>query len=235
MTLSDRISRALEQPDVPAAEIASIISELEAELTLTRTASAEARARARDPLTAEHEVVAARMQENDASFRMERLTTALDRLRQRHEHVVAHEKELARKAEIAAAEKERDQLAEELRDRYPVLARELADLLGRIKASNERCRKHYLPLVEHVARGMRVSDSGYLTAMVRLPPFDFQAQGLGASIWPSREIWKPPAEVLPPAVVEAMARAGEESRRTTEAGKALRAANEGRSTKRLPA
>jgi hypothetical protein len=127
-----------------------------------------------------------------------------------------------------------DELAQELRERYPVLTRELANLLGRIKASDERCRRHHLPLVEHVARGMRVSDSGYLTAMVRLPPFDFQAQGLGASIWPPRETWKP-AEVLPPAVVEAMARAGEEARRTTEAGRALRDANEGRSTKRLPA
>jgi hypothetical protein len=235
MTLSNRISRALEQPGISAAEIASLISEIEADLVLTRAAGDEARARARDPLTAEHEVTAARMQETDASFRIERLTTALDRLKQRHEFTVAREKELARQAEVAAAEKDRDQLAEELRRRYPVLARELADLLGRIKASDERCRHHHLPLVEHVARGMRASDSGYLTAMVRLPPFDFQAQGLGASIWPPRETWKPPAEVLPPAVVEAMARAGKESRRTTEAGRVLRAANEGKSTKRLPA
>jgi hypothetical protein len=40
---------------------------------------------------------------------------------------------------------------------------------------------------------------------------------------------------LTPHVVEAMAQAGEESRRTTEAGRALHDANRGKSTKRLPA
>ena len=111
------------------------------------------------------------MQETDASFRIERLTTALDRLKQRHEHAVAHEKEMARKAEVAAAEKERDQLVEELKERYPVLARELANLLARIKASDERCRHHHLPLVEHVARGMRVlGPRATSLRMVRLPP-----------------------------------------------------------------
>jgi hypothetical protein len=81
---------------------------------------------------------------------------------------------------------------------------------------------------------MRVSDSGYLTAMVRLPPFDFQAQGLGASIWPPRERWKAP-NVLTPEITAVMARAGEEARRTTEAGRAMHVANAGKSTKRLPA
>jgi predicted RNA-binding Zn ribbon-like protein len=45
------------------------LREIEADLVLTRAAGAEARTKARDPLTAEHEVTAAKMQETDASFR----------------------------------------------------------------------------------------------------------------------------------------------------------------------
>jgi hypothetical protein len=232
--LSDRIARALEAPGVLAAEMAALIEELDRELTKTRQAGAEARTKARDPLTAEHEVTAARMQENDASFRMERLTTAVDRLKQRHEHAVAHEKEMARKAEVAEAEKERDQLAEELKERYPVLARELADLLGRIKTNNERCRAHYLPLVEHRARGMHSTDVNFLTAAVRLPDLDNHAAEMGLRYWPPSAPQVAALDVLPPHVVEAMARAGEESRRTTEAGRASHEANRGKSTKRLP-
>ena len=52
MVLSDRLSHALEAPDVMASEIASLISELETELALTCKARAEAKAYARDPLTA---------------------------------------------------------------------------------------------------------------------------------------------------------------------------------------
>jgi hypothetical protein len=55
-------------------------------------------------VTPDAEITIARMEEIDASFRIERLTTALDRLKQGHEQAVAREKELARKAEIAEAE-----------------------------------------------------------------------------------------------------------------------------------
>jgi hypothetical protein len=184
MALSDRISRALEQPGVTAAEIASLISEVEADLVLTRAAGDEARTKARDPLTAEHEVTAARMQEIDASFRAERLTVGVNRLKQKHELALVCEREQARKAEVAEIEAERDQLVVELRERYPVLARELADLLGRIKASDERCRKHYLPLVEYRARGLGPSDVNFLTAAVRLPALEGRADAMGERFWP---------------------------------------------------
>jgi hypothetical protein len=233
MTLSDRISRALEQPGVAATEIASLISEIEADLVLTRAAGAEARTKARDPLTAEQEVTAARMQETDAAFREERLTVAVERLKQKHELAVTCEREQARKAEIAATEAERDQLVEELKEKYPRLAGELAALLGRIEANNERCRKHHLTLVEYRARGLGPSDVHFLTAAVRLPALEGRAHAMGERFWPPAP--ERIGNVLPDSIVEAMARAGEESRRTTEAGRALRAANEGRSTKRLPA
>ena len=99
------------------------------------------------------------MQETDCSFRIERLSTAIERLKQRHEFAVGNEKELARQAELAEVEAERDALAQELKEKYPRLAGELADLLERIKKNNDRCRAHFLPLVEHKARGMRPSDS----------------------------------------------------------------------------
>jgi hypothetical protein len=112
----------------------------EGELTETRSIRAEARARAVDPLTGDIEVSRSRSAESDASFREERITVAIERLKQRHEFAVAREKELARLADRDAAERERDQLVEELKERYPQLAGELADLLGRIKANDERCR-----------------------------------------------------------------------------------------------
>jgi hypothetical protein len=120
-----------------------------------------------------------------------------------------------------------------LKERYPVLARELADLLGRIKANNERCRQHYLPLVEHVARGMRPTDVNFLTAAVRLPNLDNHAAGMGIRYWPPTPPPISAADVLPPHVIEGMRLAGEEARRTTEAGLALHEANRGKSTKRL--
>jgi hypothetical protein len=233
--MTDRISHTFEAPGVKAAEIAQLISELETDLAPTRDAGAEARAKARDPLTAHHEVTSARMQETDASFREERLTVAIERLKQRHTFAVAREKEMARKAEIAEIEEERDQLLQELREKYPRLAGELADLMARVKANNDKCRAHYLSGPEHVARGMRPSDVNFLTAAVRLPALDNHEAEMGERYWPPLPHRLDSASILPPHIVEAMRRAGEESRRTTKVGRAIHAENRGKATKRLPA
>jgi len=81
---------------------------------------------------------------------------------------------------------------------------------------------------------MRVEDSGYLTAMVRLPPFDFQASALGASVWPPKDRWRPET-VLAPEAAAAAARAGEEARRTMEVGVEAHTRNARLNTRRIPA
>ena len=63
---------------------------------------------------------------------------ALDQLRAKQEAATAHAEAAARAAHHAEVTAERDALADELRERYPALAGELADLLTRVRASNER-------------------------------------------------------------------------------------------------
>jgi hypothetical protein len=223
MNLSDWIAPALEALDVTAAEIAALIRDLEADLAKTRVVRREARVRAIDPFTADSEVPASRAEETEATFREERITAAIERLKQRHELAVSREEEATRRAEIEIIKSERDALAEELRDKYPRLAAEIADLLSRVRANDTRASAHHLGL----------SDGHYLAARVRLPALEPQAAAMGERFWP------PPSPdmsvVLPPALVDSMAKAGADARATTEAGLAMRARNAGHSTKRLPA
>ena len=105
--------------------------------------------------------------------------------------------------------------------------------MRRIKANNERARSFYLPLVEHVARGMRPADVESLTAGVRLPALDH-------ADLVTKRFWPPIPEPMGSAAVSdemarAMAAAGAATRATGEAVAAMRASNSGRSTRRLPA
>ena len=84
----------------------------------------------------------------------------------------------------------RDGLAEELRQRYPALAGELAELLTRVRANNERVDAvnrrggPWIDPVESVARGIAPNGTNFLATWVRLPPFDRDAHGLGQYLWP---------------------------------------------------
>jgi hypothetical protein len=118
----------------------------------------------------------------------ERLQAAVLRLRERLMEVQAAEGENRRRAAYAEARAERDELAAELAQVYPPLASQLADLLGRLRASDDRIEymnAHALPrgcgpllVAELVARGLDgfVQNSVEVPRIVRrlqLPAFEY--------------------------------------------------------------
>ena len=121
---------------------------------------------------------------------------------------------------------ERDALAEELRERYPALAGELADLLKRVRASNERVEAvnrsggPWIDPAETVARGIPPNGTDFLTTWVRLPSFEREAHQIGQYLWPVP--LNPPA--APTAdLAKASAALGAEMRRVGEQVAAKRA------------
>jgi hypothetical protein len=157
----------------------------------------------------------------ELDFHIERLAVAFDRIREKHGLAVAREEEAAWRARAARG-----------RDKYPRLAAEIADLLGRVAANDVEPRP-CLRLVEHVARGLSPIDGLSITGGVRLLALEPRAAEMGERFWPP--MTERVLNVLPDAVVEAMKRTGEESRCTTEAVIAAHAANAGKATKKLPA
>jgi hypothetical protein len=126
----------------------------------------------------------------DAAFRRERLQTAVTRLRERLEEVRAEEEDQRRWVAYEKAKAERDKLAAEFADIYPVFAHNLAELLPRIVANDreiEYINNHSLPrngkrllVAELIARGMEgfVKNSMQtprITEELRLPAFEHSA------------------------------------------------------------
>jgi hypothetical protein len=230
--LSDRIADVLEG-EPPSADVAALIQEVEKELQRLARERDKAHELSLDPLARSETVQQARQAASARSFDIERLTVALDRLKDKHEAACAREKEAdyrARRAEILA---ERDALAEELRDRYPALTGELANLLRRIKENNERLPAinwgktgpDWIEPVECVVRGMAENSIWTLVKGVRLPPLDPNEHAM------SRLIWPPPVQrgpVVSAELAEAMAAAGARARQIAEVNETRRKAQEER-------
>ena len=122
---------------------------------------------------------------------------AVSRLRERLTEVQAAEEDDRRRAAYEEARAERDELATELARVYPPLAAQLADLLGRLRASDDRIEyinAHALPrgcgpllVAELVARELDgfVRDSVNIPRIVRrvqLPAFEYDIHAPYA--WP---------------------------------------------------
>jgi ATP-dependent Clp protease ATP-binding subunit ClpA len=135
------------------------------------------------------DTVAALIQEAEAAARVagDAAEQAVSRLRERLTQVQAAEEDDRRRAAYEEASAERDELAAELARVYPPLAAQLADLLGRLRASDDRIEymnAHALPrgcrpllVAELVARGFDgfVRDSVEIPRIarrVRLPAFE---------------------------------------------------------------
>jgi hypothetical protein len=128
------------------------------------------------------------------AVRHERLQAAVPRLRERLTEV---EEDDRRRGAYEEAKAERDELAAELARVYPPLAAQLADLLGRLRASDDRIEHlnaHPLPrgcepllVAELVARGLDgfVQNSVNVPRIVRrvqLPAFEYDIHAPYA--WP---------------------------------------------------
>jgi hypothetical protein len=130
-TLEQRILDAL-QPDaaVTSADIAALIDEAEAGI-----AKAEKEATVDQTLSLDPK--AARQAIEDATFAANRLRTLLSKLQVRYREVRDLEQAKAWLAEYDVMKRERDALAEELREVYPDAEIKIVDLFVRITANNK--------------------------------------------------------------------------------------------------
>jgi hypothetical protein len=145
------------------------------------------------------DTVGALIQEAEAATRAagDAAEQAVSRLRERLTEVQGAEEDGRRRAAYEEARAERDELAAELARVYPPLAAQLADLLGRLRASDDRIEHmnaNALPrgcgpllVAELVARGLDgfVQNSVNVPRIVRrvqLPAFEYDIHASYA--WP---------------------------------------------------
>ena len=144
------------------------------------------------------DTVAALIQEAEAAARAagDAAEQAVSRLRERLTEVQSAEEDDRRRAAYEQARAERDELAAELARVYPPLAAQLADLLGRLRASDDRVEyiNNALPrgcgpllVAELVARELDsfVRELAYIPRIVRrvqLPAFEYDIHAPYA--WP---------------------------------------------------
>ena len=145
------------------------------------------------------DTVAALIQEAEAAARAagDAAEQAVSRLRERLTQVQAAEEDDRRRAAYEEARAERDELAAELARVYPPLAAQLADLLGRLRTSDDRIEyinTHALPrgcgpllVAELVARELDsfVRELVHIPRIVRrvqLPAFEYDIHAPYA--WP---------------------------------------------------
>jgi hypothetical protein len=161
--LDDRIAAAFVD-GAKSSDVAALIKQTERAARSAADAAEQARKRALDPTLSAHDVVGARRAMDDAAFKRDRLQAAVTRLGERLEQLKDQEENARRQAAYDKARVERDQLAAELTELYPVVAPKLADLVARVAANDrdiEFINDHKLPkgaerllTAELVARGL---------------------------------------------------------------------------------
>jgi hypothetical protein len=181
--LDDRMAAAFTD-GATSDTVAALIQEAESAARAAGGAAEQAPTRPLEPATAD---AATSRREMEDGVRHERLQAVVSRLRERLTEVRAAEEDDRRRAAYEEASAERDELAAELARVYPPLAAQLADLLGRLRASNDRIEYtnvHALPrgcrpllVAELVARGLDsfLRDSVEIPRIarrVRLPAFE---------------------------------------------------------------
>jgi hypothetical protein len=145
------------------------------------------------------DTVAALIQEVESAARAgaERLQGTVSRLRERLTELRGAKEDDRRRAAYEEARAERDELAAEFAQFYPPLAAQLADLLGRLRASDDRIEHmnaHALPrgcgpllVAELVARNLdgwvrNSVDIPRIARRVQLPAFEYDIHAPYA--WP---------------------------------------------------
>jgi len=186
-SLDERIAAAFAD-GATSSGVVDLIKQAEAAAVAAGEEAEAARTRALDPTIAAADLVAARREMEDAAFRRDRLQTATTRLRERLHEVRAQEEDHRRRLAYDEARAERDELATELTRVYPPMEAQLADLLIRIKACDERIERindrglpsgaERLLVAELVARGLpgfvqNSVDVTLITKQLRLPAFRY--------------------------------------------------------------
>ena len=157
---------------------------------------AQAKQIALDPATRPDAVAKARREMGDAEFSSSRLANAAAKLKEILTAAKARELNDRKRVEFAAAKAERDELASDLASQYPGLCDQLASLMKRLVANNERIaianhgggHGEWLADAETLARKAPDNwatnhDSTFprLTTSVRLPAF-YKGDGDGTGL-----------------------------------------------------
>jgi hypothetical protein len=197
ITLRQRIADALTKPST-SAEVRACIAHLQADLARVDRERQRAEAAAVDPLASDDGANEAKREFQNLTFDLERLTASEIRLKARLEGVTNEEAEATRRHAYDTALAERDEIAAKLAARYPVLAAEMAEILGQVQASDARVKGVNADLPagadrlagpERIARGEFQHPSGTYTppealvSSVRLPAFGTRDAFLGQEIW----------------------------------------------------
>lgn len=135
--LNIRIADALKGP-LPSSKIAAILEEAIAADSAARESYTQAEAVALDPLTEPDQVAAARKAMDDAKFTKERLANGVAALNKRLDDALKREQEEKRNAEFVAAAERQKAASACLRNRYPELAQEIADILAECAAADRQ-------------------------------------------------------------------------------------------------
>lgn len=173
-----RIAQALSEP-LPSGDLAALLEDATREADAAREEFARAEAAALDPRSDPEAVAVARKAMDDARFRCDRIANAVSALNSRLDDVINREREAARSERRGAAEKRQMAAAQVLRDRYPVLAAELVEILEECQAADRAA--HQVGLQGHSFVMAGWSSFRNPGASVRLPHPDDRPH-----IWPRR-------------------------------------------------
>jgi chromosome segregation ATPase len=131
-----RIAAAFATDGVKSDGVKALLAETEVAVAAAGEAAAGARERALDPALTAKAVAEARRQMGDSIFRLERLQTAVSRLRERLKEVKAQEEDQRRWIAYNKLKVERDGLAAELKASYPSIENQLGKLIAKIEAND---------------------------------------------------------------------------------------------------
>jgi len=194
--LESRITAAL-RDRARLADVVRVIADVEAAVAATRSRSEAETARSVDPALSTPEAREARNNAADLEHDIRRLHASLDLLTKKRDNILADDAESKRRTRYDRAKAERDELAAHIRDRYPVLAMELAEMAERILRSETECAtanldrprgEPELVSAEQVARGyvtVRSWNGRDLSIVSRLIDIQLPLLSLPGKMWPA--------------------------------------------------
>lgn len=138
--LENRIADAL-TADLSSEELQKLLREVERADEEAQELSRKSRDAALDPKIRPGAVSAHRRQMEDAQFQSDRMRQAAKTLRERLDEVLCQEQAARESHLMEEATKRQEAAAAMLRERYPVLAAELADLLKECAEADAQCRR----------------------------------------------------------------------------------------------
>lgn len=137
--LETRITAALRDSS-RLKDVETTISDVTREIASTQKRCDQQTARSIDPALTTPQAREARNNAADLEHDVRRLNASLDLLKARHQAILDDESYARRVARYDAAEKERDDLVQIIRERYPLIVLELLDLVNRIVANDAECQ-----------------------------------------------------------------------------------------------